>query len=317
MESFLERLPNEIVQKIVILAAGDVKTMFRCEQTCKVLHQVVKDDKTWEFLPGVSRWTEHDKYERLLFNRQRACVHAALISIREEQKQTDNIFVSELGVQGWSSLVNTVVSRFVLVEGMDLQHEIFHLRGDTLFVLAELVQANIIWFLDRAIISQIHSLTERFEQSYPVVTAQDLNFSHAIAVDLLHGFTTSLHHFPAPNSSTRTEEAMDVLSEDTRLRDHIVRRLSRLAGIPKMENIVYDIVWCAIVRFVYMFVRTACWELVDIKETGDSEKRMLHPGQTIRDISPISTSFKCDCCLMEFASFTSWFLGRLSVPPFP
>lgn len=83
---------------------------------------------------------------------------------------------------------------------------------------------------------------------------------------------------------------MEMLNENVLLRERIIRRLSWRAGIVEMENDVYELTWGAIVKFIFMLVEPACLNLVCVSshyETGFNNKRILRPGQTLRDVPPL------------------------------
>lgn len=193
MSSLIESLPDELIKKILFLAVSDVKSMLACELTSKAISQVVQDDKTWEFLPGVKQWKERDN--RLTLNRDRACANAAIVSIRKEQRSPKNIFVAELGAQGWSNLVSSIVSRILPLRNNDLhvaQH-VFDFRGGTLHVLAELVQEHMTTFLERALLGALENTPTT---EYPVVRYRDLGFQEAIAGDgANYTFLHPIHFF--------------------------------------------------------------------------------------------------------------------------
>jgi len=52
MTLLLTDLPRELLQRIIVFAGSDTKTLLHCEKTCRTLRNVVKnDDMTWACVP--------------------------------------------------------------------------------------------------------------------------------------------------------------------------------------------------------------------------------------------------------------------------
>ncbi len=306
MSSPLESLPDEIIQKILILAAFDSRGLLRYELVSKTLHRVVQDDKTWE--PSMPRRLYHED-ERLATNRLKACMKSAFFSVRREQNRTGNVLLEELGAEGWINLVKSAVSRLLpLIErgGLDWSHDTFEFRGDTLYVLAELVQANLISHFEQANVMSCKA-ANRFN-AYPVLGTDDFRdqdlCSEAIALgnsvgtrphDLsVNGWIANV--VPRENWVEFHRLVNTFLQNDSQ--DKIIRRLSHRAGIPRMDSAVFDLAWQTLVYVTMLLVQPACIELVEYYKELHSfgEKRQLTSAQTIRMVPPLSLSYKCNCC---------------------
>lgn len=79
-----------------------------------------------------------------------ACARVSGLSIRREQRVTDNILVQEIGVGRWNDFISSI---FSTLEGNDpmvrlLASNQFLYRGDTSFVLAEIVQDSLLRLLN-------------------------------------------------------------------------------------------------------------------------------------------------------------------------
>lgn len=151
-----------LLQSIFAFAANDVKTMLRCELTCKAFQQVVQQDKTWEHVPGIQQWDDDD---RLTSNRAKACMSRAIECIRAEQNQGTNILVEELDgdvdeCEGmataacWHYMDDDDTYDHTFVFGGAVQSFVF--RGDALFTLLELVQSYMIRDFQEAQMACIH-----------------------------------------------------------------------------------------------------------------------------------------------------------------
>lgn len=284
MTSHLESLSVGLLRKILVFAANDTKTLLRCELTCHTVAQVVQDDKTWKVLANKSRW--RGDY-RLNSNRLKASVETAFRSVRKEQKGLDNILVEELGVTLWNDLVSTI-SRLVVpltpyhgIRPDELGPYRFHFRGDTLHVLAELVQSYIVTFLSRANYCVCCDDHNRF----PVLSLRQLKFQQDIGMgDLTYGIRPS-----DMLSRVMGEASALVHMADPALKDRLVRRLSRRAGVVRMESAAFDGAWRALFDLIFHMIHPACIKSIDRCErpTCGQVKRHLSSGETIRMVPPL------------------------------
>ncbi|MCI5118705.1 MAG: F-box protein [Candidatus Electrothrix sp. LOE1_4_5] len=53
MTLLLTALPTELLQKVLLYASSDTKTLLNCETTCHALKRVVCDDNTWHCVPVI------------------------------------------------------------------------------------------------------------------------------------------------------------------------------------------------------------------------------------------------------------------------
>jgi len=305
MSSPLQSLPHELLQKILLFAAEDTQTLLNCEAACVALRQTVQDDKTWARMPNIERWKEDD---RLTSNRMKACTSTVLYSILNEHcKEKDptepNVLLEELGAEGWKLLITTTLASLApnVSPSFSLNHDSFQFRGDTLFVLAELVQDYMIRALHEAhnvsidvaeATGQYPALTKRLLERHgrPLVRELDL-----IQFSIFHGRNASI------------EAASELLKDEDcgTVRDRIIRRLSRRAGIVRMDSEAYDFAWVLLIHLIFWLIRPACIDMIENYREPPSvgtrtrrtrKKRKLVGNETIRMIPPLSTSKNCNCC---------------------
>lgn len=301
MLSHLESLPNELICKILGLAARESKTLLHCEVTSKALYQVVQDDKTWESIPGVrSKWGGRFKTYRMA-----ACARVACRSIRREQYShcwsavgvrhvgvtENNILVDELGVNELINLITSTIAtlgRAVLDPAHLDDHDHFFLRGDTLFLLTELLQENMLVAFRKG--HEFSMAVAEVTEQYPILTKQDLERYEP----LVQVGKTLLNQ----RNLGVEEAASSILGDNPILRDCIIRRLSRRAGMARMSNEAYDFAWRSLVYFTYALVSPACVELKGSYASRNSAngKCLLASNETMRMIPPLSMAWKCECC---------------------
>jgi hypothetical protein len=112
-------------------------------------------------------------------NRLAACARVSGMSICREQRVTDNILVQEIGVGRWNDFIlHFLDNNPPIVEGNDpmvrlLASNQFLYRGDTLFVLAEIVHDSMLRLLNGCHEYSI-AVAEATDQ-YPILTKQHLD----------------------------------------------------------------------------------------------------------------------------------------------
>jgi hypothetical protein len=219
----------------------------------------------------------------------KACMQSAYRSVRKEQKGIQvvnggvvNILVEELGVTLWNDLVSTI-SRLVADDPIaDANHKNFHFRGDTLYVLAELVQDIIIIFFGRA----NSCLCSHRQYGFPVLARQYLEFQQDIGM----GDMRMTNDVDNPMIPQVMEEARLLLRQvNPALPDRLIRRLSRRAGIIRMDNAAFNVAWKMLFDLIYHMIRPGCIESVYMAErpTSGQVKRRLASNETIRMVPPL------------------------------
>jgi len=209
-------------------------------------------------------------------------MESAYLSVLEEQQNVTNILVEELGVDRWRVFVTNAI--------LPLGHnDHFFFRGDTLFVLSELVQDIMLPYLRQTNTSSCRVAC--FAQEMAIVRREDLTFGDELGTEW---HLSRIKITPSEDAMMLRIASMELLSDEMLLRERIIRRLSRRAGILRMTNGAYTAVWTSMVTLIALLLRPACIELVALKELNFGlEKRVLGPGQTIRRIPPHSQSEEC------------------------
>ena len=93
--------------------------------------------------------------------------------------------------------------------------------------------------------------------------------------------------------------ASSIQANNPLLRDRIVRRLSRRAGVSRTSNEGYHTTWCTMVYMIYQLAIPALSELMDAyRSSGDvnswNGKRLLAANETMRTVPPLPLMWKCE-----------------------
>lgn len=166
--------------------------------------------------------------------------------------------------------------------------------------------------LSCAMASAVQMVSGRADQEYPNVDHSLLRFQEAIS----NGDLTRVL-FPRPLDFFTDETllvATEVLDSNKLVFERIIRRLSRRAGIPRLDNGAFQCIWGAIIRLIVMFVRPVCEELVysaGLSSAVLNVKRVLVGLQTSRDVPPVSTTSVCSCCAGGLDYFHTIVPGRI------
>lgn len=167
-------------------------------------------------------------------------------------------------------------------------HDRFHFRGDTLFVLAELVVENMCLLFKSA--HEYSIVVAEAANMYPVLTRRDLERCEPLMQEI-----RLLCRAPYLRLSDRVAQieatANAILGDNIPLRESIIRRLTRRAGVGRMSNEAYEFSFRAMVYVIYMLIRPACFALLDNKDPNSANgKRLLVGKQTIRTVPPLPTT---------------------------
>ena len=298
MAFLLTDLPFDVLQRVVIFAGIDTKTLLRVERACRALRDIVRNDKTWECVPvlqaleatlpeHISQTVEPLALAFFQSHREYACVTNAIrLSWKEQAFSEKNILVEEMGArqgQGLAVFVHRLCNRALFAfTGLDLEDHQLLFRADTLDTLAEITQESMIRILRRA-----HSTSCTVANAtgqYPVLTVENLHHEAANFV-----FNQSFLYDIDSN-------VLELLPET--LRDAIVRRLAHRAGIVKMTNEASDLAWDTLLHLILLLIRPASIELIftNTCDATTGARRLLAANESVRTIPPLSKREKCDCC---------------------
>jgi hypothetical protein len=289
-------LPPEMLQTVFQFAGEDARTLLNIEKTCRNFQQIVAVDATWKFVPTYivlrhptlrrfkrKRVKEHFDFLGCSSNRMRACLCQSIDYIRGAQKSGSSFYESFLDLEEWKELVQDALLFHSDRMGLgELEDDIFLLRKDTMCVLGEIVQTAMISLLSKA--NSVSCTIAEAMQKYPILTRMDL---HHELVSRLLGLNQD---FVPPDSEQETE----LLPEDG-TRTAIIHRFSRMAGIVRMANDTYDLVWAAFVNIILMLVGPACRELLETNERGNG-KRRLTANESHYSVPPLSKFKICEGC---------------------
>lgn len=235
--SSLDEFPELIIVKIFGFCA--VGTLLRCYRTCKKFNAILNnDDEAWN--RGSTRYDNVGKPKaltdaRLQTHRFYSCVEHALRMVRWEQRQTESILCDCLHDH---VDILELIREFPIYGGRRLHYlERVYMRGDAVMALVELVEANVIHILRQSNTSYL-SFRENNDSVYPEFKAKHLYFTLR-QLDIVDLKNRSIIHEPG---------SADILEDH--VKDRIVLRLCRRAGIVKMANDVFAAVWKSLVHAI-------------------------------------------------------------------
>jgi hypothetical protein len=169
---------------------------------------------------------------------------------------------------------------------MEDEEQVWILRSDTLCVMAEIVQTAMIGLLSRAY--SVSCTIGEATQKYPILTCENLR--HELVFELLNfkkGFV------PKHDDQEFVFEATELLNEPDRT--SIIHCFSRSAGIVRIANNAYDLIWATFVNITLSLLGPGCRELMEVNEKG-SGKRVLALNESPRSTPPLSKPVFClDC----------------------
>jgi len=237
-------MPDLILAKIFNFC--NVEQHLACYRTCRKFNMILKnDDSLWEHTAtlyddgddsdkGINRQAAVEADPRLNTHRLLESVKNALRLVRREQKLTASIVYDGLG--GYDQVMALLWSLPLDCEGFpqnsysdhNLHYlERVYLRGDTIAVLIELVEANMINILEQSYRSYL-SFREKDDPAYPEFKATHFEFTRTqLGIE--------------PFAVSRILGVLDGV--EAVVRDRIVLRLCRRVGIVKIANEVCLYVW--------------------------------------------------------------------------
>jgi hypothetical protein len=289
---------------------GNTQDLIHCEWICRELYQVIHNNDDaffWQKCPGAN--DDYDPRYQAMSHRQRACIHCVADLIRKEQKATDNIIESCLGIPLWLAVVHSALNR-------TLRNLItVHVRGDASFVLMEMLQASLIERLRQAYgttIKQKNSSDERLD--YPILTAdaliakedpdhRDPDFDHTYYSDSYSLHETFLENIMSPSTpktnlllpTPRTKElAASIMQEFPELTmtgiEKMVRRISWRAGVVKMSPDFYRLAWESALQTIMVILVPAYHRTVLFQELRGDLNQVCNLLRFRPPASPLSVA---------------------------
>lgn len=245
-------------------------------------------------------------------HRHATCIGLNVQEIYYQQRSTENIFLSpseDLTCKKWKAIVSRILrvmldpgSFYHVTESHFLPQHSRHdwrLRGDTMACLLEILQDFLIGSFRRAQVLLIYE--GRTREQRQIFNLQKLGLYHLKAQDSLGQFDLGLLSSVAFDQERRDngEESFANSLLDVDVRERIIRRAAFRAGVPVLDNRVYDAMWHATVKLVYQLFAPACAACLDYQFTSLEEnspasvpgsKRLLTGRQTMRDIWPVPST---------------------------
>ena len=147
---------------------------------------------------------------------------------------------------------------------------LFSTLGDTLCTVLGLVQSFLVTSFQRAL--QVRKGRSHVDPLYPVVALQDLH-QEAIMVPL--------GHLERVFGKTYTEEERTFANSlmDADRRDYLIRATAFQAGIPRLDNDIYEIAWMGLVQYLKILCGNVCVLVLQVPldphETQATHRRPL------------------------------------------
>lgn len=230
----------------VLMYVSNVPDFRSCALTCTRLNTLLHDDDVWKYCKGKRTIEEKSNRKRALEQEEWA---APLRQIRlhqigqhfEDKKDKLNLewnyILRTLKMRGWRDFVSKILALPCIAYPCSSAG--YKLRRPVMIVLAQLVQENMIRFLDCALLLSVHRVKDLPEGSRPSLRLDDIELANRMNLNFKHtprqwilGYTN-----PAP--------ALALVEKETR--DSIVKALLRVSGIADVENGVVDRLWHEIV----------------------------------------------------------------------
>jgi hypothetical protein len=338
----LQTSPPDVLCYILRFLSNEVGDFLRCEKTCRAFRDVLSDDALWSDCAGAAD-TDYRSSSSASSFRERACIYRVLGLVRDEQDSTENILEDVLGVPGWQKMVHKVlrhhlpepppppmtmdrssasdnfiyphdnfgypqVPLFPVVHERNGRHagHCLTLRGDTSWVLIQLVQDSLIRQFQRANLILVKEFENNEEahgaSSYPVLTEnhfhlqsalQDSSFDMSSILPWTFDAEARLGVLPDADETFREEVVV--------LRDKIIRRIASRAGVVKLSSGVYHLAWKSLFDTISLLMVPAFMDLVwaaadSSIERYEFEKKSLGPSDSIRNVPPFPTVGLCPPC---------------------
>ena len=166
------------------------------------------------------------------------------------------------------------------------ENAVFEIRGDTSAVLLAIAERAVVTQLQRAQCAANHRALAD-PNLFPSVSVADFELQDVMFSFLYDYHLTEHGLLPSYEKRAILDAAMSQFM--VMLGDNIVRRLAYIAGITKMENDLYPLVWAAFLHITSMLLRDGCIELDDRTPPRDTVCKQVvdtTKGETMRDIPP-------------------------------
>jgi len=290
----VEDLP-EAALKLIFSFVRPLSSLLSCERTCTTFRNALADDSFWKerIEKKYARFWNND--QRLKTYREKACVARNLHRVRAEQKREysnllRDAFHEEETCSRWKEIIANVLLHYLPVHLRNGGRRHYELRGDTMSVVLEILQNFLILSFQRA---QAICIETCPEDSYPTLTAKHLQLADKL--QFMNGHCQVGHHNPhllLNISDDALQFANSLLLSN--VREKIIRAAAFRAGVPKMQNCVYDITWAALVKLLHRIFEPVCEQLVaqiplvHPNPCASIRKQVLvSPMEKMRDIPPL------------------------------
>jgi hypothetical protein len=203
-----------------------------------------------------------------LSTREHAQVSSVIRKIRTSQAMGSNAIVDAMGVEEFKRFIQTIMDD----PGFFLLPYDWTLRGDALSVLADAVQENLVNHLARACVTSA-SLTSSSE--YPIVDLYNLKFQ-----DHVQGTWTSA--CPGDSQQISFFDYPDHLRQWPR-KDSVVRHLARRAGVVKIEDDAFQMIWDSLIHLVVQILHHLYNTIIHTADPDPDtpDVCLLPPGHTM------------------------------------
>jgi hypothetical protein len=287
---------------------GSVPDLIHCEQTCRDLYQIIhnNDDAIfWKHCPGATDDYDARYHQQSMSHRQRACIHYVSDDlIRKEQKKTDNIIESCLGIPLWLAVIHSALNRTLL------NFITCRVRGDASFVLMEMIQESLIERVRQAYGTMVRLQNcSQESREYPIFTADALvarEDPDPFQPDTLHSdgynlYETFLQSIMAPSTTPNTnlllptpqgkEMAARIMSEFPQLTmsrvETMIRRITLRAGVVKLSQDFYRLAWESALQTILVILVSACNRTFLLQELrGGMNRDSLPRGALLPVLAP-------------------------------
>ena len=295
----------------------------RLGQTCQAFHEYFgnpnNDIPVWNYIfkdmieedypkngdddggPHVSGEVARGVDYRLVHAQHKVFVKFIAKRIEVEQKSGLNILLEEFGKSdrfenGMKSFLQECVIKFIednlalnnpgqLPDGhADLQFGQWSFRHDTTEYFADLIQANMVSFIEKSLKVSLHRSSSNADckscikegKAFPALEEQDLR----LVVDISNSWGLGML---SPRSfrfgDSRTTEAW--MEEQVPIVNSIVRRLAFQGGVHKLSNRAFSYIWCIMLQMTSLLLRFAAMEhrhWLDCPAGNKSRPRLTHPA---------------------------------------
>lgn len=262
----IQSMPQEILRHIVVFIKEP--SSFRSwELSCVAMHSAL------------------DLEVEAKRTRERECIRHAWQQVQKHQSNTDNLIVEVLGVSRWNSLLEGAWDHF----GTD-SHRLLILRGDTSFVLAEIIQQFVIDQLHRAnlILCGTHD-SSRLNHHGPV-----LQVLPGVCPCGMEGYSP-IHGDTVDTYPVLTGQHL--LLQDALRGTSCTRQFAPMTGFSFIaaDMLVFDFVWDSVINASVQLIEHAMMTLSSFAPVRDNRKKILAPGESSYYVATFSRDLGITC----------------------